>query len=328
MSSDADNESTPFIQPNTVRGTLIVATVLCLVCSLLVSATAVFLRPRIARNKELKKQRNVLIAAGLFDESQHTDADIERLFADIDTVLVVLPRSDGTAEAGAINTELDLEQYDSRKAAKDPKQQVSIPPEMDTAGIKHREPSAPVYLIKGDDGTLQQIVLPVYGKGLWSTLYGFLALDADPQQGLPVTGITFYEHAETPGLGGEVDNPKWKAQWPGKELFTAEGQPRLIVTKPDNASAVNEIDGISGATITSNGVEGLVNYWLGPDGFGPFLQRYRSGEFKVSGRTGNERNRVSMTNNRQRAVLGLRGVKDPANPQSLLSADRVTAGIE
>ncbi len=275
------------LQPNTVSGTLIVAITLCLVCSLLVAGGAVLLRPRIDANKQLKKQRNVLIAAGLFDTSTNTDAQIPKLFESVETVLVNLPRRPATSEddAGQLNQELSVENYDSLKAAKDPRQSVPIPDELDLAGIKRREQVAAAYIVKADDGSISQIVLPIYGKGLWSTMYGFLAIKADVQADFPVTGITFYQQGETPGLGGEVENPKWKAQWPGKHILTDTGEPILDVTKPGQAGGENEIDGLSGATITSNGVEGLVNYWLGPDGFGPFLERYREGDIEFTAET-------------------------------------------
>ncbi len=289
----ADNDTSPtadapsgnWLKPNTVSGTLIVATLLCIVCSLLVSSAAVLLRPRIDANKQLKKQRNVLIAAGLFDPKKNTDQDIPGLFENVEPVLINLPQHIATGElmaddeeAGTVNQDLDIRTYDPRKAAKNPKESVPIPADLDQAGIRRRERVAVVYLVKGGGGSIEKIVLPVYGKGLWSTLYGFLALDADPSSGFPVTGITFYEHAETPGLGGEVDNPKWKAQWPGKTLLSDAGAPVLDVTKPGKAQAENQVDGLSGATITSNGVKNLVNYWLGQDGFGPFLNRLKNGE--------------------------------------------------
>ncbi|MGD9857155.1 MAG: NADH:ubiquinone reductase (Na(+)-transporting) subunit C, partial [Planctomycetaceae bacterium] len=181
-----------------------------------------------------------------------------------------------------LNGEINAGTYDPRKAAKDPQQSVPIPAEADPAGIKRRERVAAAYIVKAEDGSVTQIVLPIYGKGLWSTLYGFLALRADAGAGFPVQGITFYEHGETPGLGGEVDNPRWKSQWPGKLLLNDAGIPILQVTKPDRAAADNEIDGISGASITSHGVEHLVNYWLGEDGFGPFLERLRRGEIDLA----------------------------------------------
>jgi Na+-transporting NADH:ubiquinone oxidoreductase subunit C len=274
VSSEADNANTaeashasPRLQPNTVSGTLIVATVLCLVCSLLVSGTAVALRDRIASNKLANRQRNVLIAAGLFDPQTNTIDDVPGLFEQVQAFAVQLPTRDGDQTAGQI-VEMPAEPT-----------MVPIPPELDLAGIKARPAVAEVYVLLGEDGSPEQFILPVHGKGLWSTLYGYLALKADVEAGLPVGGITFYEHAETPGLGGEVDNPSWKAQWPDKQLFNNDWEPVLRVTKPGNASGPAEVDGLSGATVTANGVQGLVNYWLGPDGFGPFLERYRQGEF-------------------------------------------------
>ncbi len=261
--------------PNTTKNTIIVAVVLCLVCSLLVSSVAVSLRPRIARNKELKLQRNVLKAAGLWKVGM-TDADVQKQFESIGRVLVNLPgRSKNSPEAGTLNTTWG-EDYDPRKAAKDPHLAVKIPPKLDLAKIKQREPAAPVYLIQDDSGNIRQYIFPVYGKGLWSTLYGFLALDADLKT---IRGITFYEHAETPGLGGEVDNEKWQASWQGKIAFNEESQPIIDVIKgtvePTATGSEHQIDGLSGATITSTGVENLVNYWLGPDAFGPYLQKQR-----------------------------------------------------
>jgi Na+-transporting NADH:ubiquinone oxidoreductase subunit C len=274
VSSEADNANTTQVsqtsarlQPNTVGGTLIVATVLCLVCSLLVSGTAVALRDRISANKQANRQRNVLIAAGLYDPASNTIDQVPELFGQVEAVAVQLPTREGDPEAAGRIVEMPEEP-----------EMVPIPPELDLAGIKARPAVAEVYVIRGEDGAPEQFILPVHGKGLWSTLFGYLALKADVEAGLPVGGITFYEHAETPGLGGEVDNPSWKAQWPDKQLFNDDWEPVLRVTKPGNASGPAEVDGMSGATVTANGVQGLVNYWLGEDGFGPFLERYRQGE--------------------------------------------------
>lgn len=269
MSSDNN------FNPNSVAGTVIVAAVLCLVCSLVVSAAAIGLRPRIAANKDLKIKRNVLVAAGLYQPGMSA-ADVDKAFESIEQVLVNLPRSPLNVEPGSVNTELGAD-YDARKASKDPKLSIDIPANLDLAKIKRREIAAPIYLLKGADGKVQQYIMPVYGKGLWSTLFGFLALEADART---VAGITFYEHGETPGLGGEVDNERWKALWNGKVAIDTEGVPQIDVVKgavsADAAGGDHKIDGLSGATITSNGVEGLVNYWLGEDGFGPYLDRARA----------------------------------------------------
>ena len=255
-------------------GTAAVALVLCLVCSAVVSVAAIGLRPRIRANKELKVKRNVLAAAGVWKDD-FTAQDIDYHFESIESVLVNLPRRKSEGQtAGTPATDLDAG-YDPRKAAKDPQFSVPIPSELDIAKNKRREVAAPVYLVKSDE-TVTKYIFPVYGKGLWSTLYGFVALESDLRT---VSGITFYEHAETPGLGGEVDNPEWKAQWNGKVALTDSGTPIIDVIKgavgPDTAGAESKIDGLSGATITSTGVEALVNYWLGQDAFGPYIEKQR-----------------------------------------------------
>jgi Na+-transporting NADH:ubiquinone oxidoreductase subunit C len=113
--------------------------------------------------------------------------------------------------------------------------------------------------------------------GLWGTLYGYIALAADTQT---VRGITFYQHKETPGLGGEVDNARWKALWPGRKVYDARGRPILNVKKGRAGpveSDPHNVDGLSGATITSRGVGHLVRFWLGEEAFGPYLKKVRVG---------------------------------------------------
>jgi Na+-transporting NADH:ubiquinone oxidoreductase subunit C len=169
------------------------------------------------------------------------------------------------------------EAYDARTAAGDAKLQVKIPAAKDISGIGSRAPYYAVYRVE-KDGKLSSLVLPIVGKGLWSTMYGFLALDPDLTT---IRGINYYEHGETPGLGGEVDNPIWKRQWRGKVAFE-KGEPAIDVIKgsvnPADPNAKHKIDGLAGATITSVGVEHTVNYWLGDDGFGEYLKKQRSGQ--------------------------------------------------
>ena len=127
-----------------------------------------------------------------------------------------------------------------------------------------------------DNGALEQVILPIEGPGLWATMYGFLAVERD---GNTVRGLQFYQHGETPGLGDGVDKPAWRSQWVGKQLFDASGNPQIEVVKgpaPDGSDY--QIDGLAGATLTGRGVTNLVRYWTGPDGFGPYLDRLRSGE--------------------------------------------------
>ena len=86
-------------------------------------------------------------------------------------------------------------------------------------GSGFREPMAKVFLVKAESGDLSRVVLPIYGRGLWSTLRGFVAVEKDLRT---VAGLTYSEHGETPGLGGEVENPSWKAKWPGKQIWASE----------------------------------------------------------------------------------------------------------
>jgi len=147
---------------------------------------------------------------------------------------------------------------------------------IDTASIKRQPKYATVYLARNEAGEVETIVLPINGYGLWSTLYGFLALKTDLNT---VVGLGFYEHAETPGLGGEVDNPKWKSLWPGKKVFGENGNVKIELVKgsvdPASPNADYQVDGLAGATLTSRGVSHLVQFWLGENGFGPFLAKLK-----------------------------------------------------
>ena len=262
-------------QRDTIGGTILVALVLCVACSVLVSSAAVGLRSMQQANKKLDQQRNVLLAAGVDVDSMSSDQIVE-MFNDetkVERMLIDLSTGDPVdSEASGI----DPATYDPKKAAKTPELSQRVNSESGpTPGVSRREKYAFVYKIKGSE-TGDQFVLPVYGKGLWSTLYGFLALKDDIRT---VGGITFYEHKETPGLGGEVDNPSWKAKWPDKQVFADDWSVDFAVIKgevdPNNAKADHQIDGLSGATITSRGVSNLVQYWVGPDGFGKFLEKQR-----------------------------------------------------
>ena len=129
-----------------------------------------------------------------------------------------------------------------------------------------------VYRVLDENGDLDSLVLPIEGYGLWKFLYGFIALESDLNT---VRGITYYQHGETPGLGGEVDNPRWKQGWVGRKVFDDSGEPKIEVIK-GYAGPVEtdpyEIDGLSGATLTSRGVTNMIHFWLGENGFGPYLE--------------------------------------------------------
>ncbi len=252
--------------PNdSTKKTLIVAVLLCLVGSILVSSAAVMFKPLQVANKALDKKKNILEVTGLMTKG----ADMDALFEQFEVKVVDL--------ATGKYADIDPTLYDQRKAAGDMTQSVNLTAEQDIAGIGHRAKLATVYLLKEGDA-IKQIVLPVHGYGLWSTLYGFVSLQGD---GNTIQGLKFYEHAETPGLGGEVDNPKWRSQWLGKKVFDESGALKIEVVRGKvnfaKAEAIHQIDGLSGATLTSNGVSNLVNYWLGEHGFGPYLTELQNG---------------------------------------------------
>lgn len=245
--------------------TIIVATLLCVICSVMVSWAAVSLKPQQTKNKVLDIKRNLLLTAGLINETVKDEKSINEAFSAIETKVVDL----ATGEY----VDMDAASFDSEKAAKEAATAYSIPASEDVARIKSRAKYEIVYLVKqGEEVTM--IVLPVKGKGLWSTLYGFLVLAPDTTT---VKGLSFYQHGETPGLGGEVDNPNWKQLWVGKKAFNENWEAALKVIKGQApAGSEHEIDGLSGATLTSNGVSGLMKYWLGGNGFGPFLAKLRA----------------------------------------------------
>jgi Na+-transporting NADH:ubiquinone oxidoreductase subunit C len=246
---------------DSTRNTLIVAIGVSFVCSILVSTAAIVLRPTQQANEAAFQQTIVLQVAGLYDPAESVAAQFEA----IETRIVNL-------ETGEF-VDMDPAAFDAEDAAKDPGTSVAIPAEDDIAGLKRRAKYARVYLVSDGD-QLSQVILPVRGKGLWSTLYGFLAVAPD---GNTVRGLKFYEHAETPGLGDQIDRPSWQAQWEGLELTDDKGQPQIEVVRGTAPEGSNyQVDGLSGATLTGRGVENLVRFWTGQQGFGPFLTRLGS----------------------------------------------------
>ncbi len=251
---------------NSTLKTIKVALVLCIVCSVIVSTAAVLLRPAQQANKDLDRKTNILAAAGMLQEGD----DVNEKFASITARAVDL-------STGKFSDAVDLDSYNQRKASKDPELSVDLG-DADIAKIGRLPKYMIVYVVEGDAG-LEKIILPIKGYGLWSTLYGFVALESDLNT---VAGLGFYEHAETPGLGGEIDNPLWKAQWIGKKSYDSNNKQALTVVRGkvdlSRPESIYEIDGLSGATLTSRGVDNLIKFWMGENGFSPFLSNLRAGE--------------------------------------------------
>lgn len=260
------------LKNDSLEKTVAIALSLCFVCAILVSFSAVALKPLQVYNKERDMKENILDVAGLLDEN----LDIDEAFAQkIEAKLVNL-------ETGDYVEDMNPAEYDQRKAAKDPAQSAPIPKDKDIAQIRVKPKIAKIYLVKDGD-RIKSIILPVSGYGLWSTLYGFLSLEPDGQT---VQSINFYDQAETPGLGGEVVNPNWRALWKGKQVYAATdsefSEPVLALIKgtvdPNKPGAENQVDGLAGATLTSTGVTNLIKYWMSNEGFAPYLNKVRQTE--------------------------------------------------
>ena len=230
------------------------AAAVCIVCSFLVSTSAVTLKDRQDANALLEKQKNVLMAAGLMKVGETLNRDqIKQRFSEIEVVV------------------LDLKTGTTYSKAKTPDQFDSM---LQTANNPKQNQYQAIYQVL-QEGKIELIVLPIVGKGLWSTMYGFLALEGDLNT---IRGITYYQHGETPGLGGEVDNPRWKAKWVRRKVYDEQWNPAIRVIKGSAGSveeAPYEVDGLSGATLTSRGVSAMLKHWLGDEGYGPFLKKLR-----------------------------------------------------
>lgn len=248
--------------------TILFSGAVCIACAVLVSSAAVSLKEHQLRNAALDKQRNVLFATGLAQTGERLDAEeVQRRFAGIRSVVIDLQTGE--------RTDIDPTGFDQAKAAKDPATSREAPE--NRASVKRLPNHALVYEVM--DGERRSVaVVPIEGYGLWSTLYGFLAVGQD---GNTIQGITYYQHGETPGLGGEVDNPNWKALWPGRKIYGDSGDPAIRVIKGVAGSAADapyEVDGLTGATITSNGVTSMLDFWLGEAGFKNYLKQFQEGQ--------------------------------------------------
>ncbi len=247
---------------------IIVVTATALVCSVLVTVAAVTLRPIQWAHQDLERNRHIVRISGLMDPADElSDWEIIAAFQDLDARLVDLDR-------GAFDETFNPDTFDTRKAAGDPEFSVTIPADQDVAGLKRRSRLMTVYLVRdGDD--LHRIILPVYGPGMWSTIYGFLALESDLNT---IADMSFYEQEETAGIGDQILRPDWLARWRGKRLYDEQGVVRFRIAggsvDPRSPDAAYQVDALTGASVTAGGVTNLIRYWLGPHGFANFLEKF------------------------------------------------------
>lgn len=234
----------------------------CVVCALLVSFSAVQLKPLQQANKLLDQQTKILEAAGLLEKAGN---EIVKTYNESVVARMIDLDSGEFIEGDVIN-------FDERRNSRD--KALSVKPENDLAGINRRSNSAVVYLIKNEAGAIDTVVLPIVGSGLWNLMFGYVGLEADLNT---VKSVIYSDHSETPGLGAEVLNPKWKALWPGKKIYNNAGEVKVQLVKGGaKAGDIHGVDGLSGATLTSNGVTHTLQFWFGKEGYAPFIAKYRA----------------------------------------------------
>ena len=249
---------------------LLVVLAVALVCSVLVSVANVLLKPVQFRNQLVEKSRNIMDLTGLVEPGQTlSDADMADAVKQLDMRVLDI-------DAGRFSTAIDPADYDARAARNDPELSVPIAAADDLAAIGRREQYAIVYLV-WNDAQLQRIILPVYGQAMWSTLYGYIAIEADLNT---VAAMTFYEQAETAGLGDQVQSREWLAKWQGRKIYSESGDIRFRVSsgtvKADTPAAMYEVDVMTGATITGDAVTQLIRYWFGPQAYGKFIEQLQA----------------------------------------------------
>lgn len=248
------------------------AAIVCLACSLVVSAAAVSLRSIQEKNALNEKRINILVAAGLANPGERLSTqEINKRYEDVIPVVVDL-------QTGSIDKGQDADAYDMYAAAQDGQQGRALTE--DPASIKRIAHKGSAYLLV-ENGTIRRVIIPIQGYGLWSTMYGFTALDLNDNQTV-VSALTFYKHAETAGLGSEITNPAWQEKWHGKLPYDAGGKPQLKVPKRAAPGSDHEIDSISGATLTSKGVEYMMNFWLGEQGYRAFIRQIQEGKISAA----------------------------------------------
>jgi len=235
---------------NSTSYIFIFALVICALCSLALALVSEGLRPRREMNEAVERQKNILKAAGLADSvRKEVSADIAVLFAEKIEALVIDAK--GERVPGILPDQAVLEngQY-------------------------------PLYILK-EAGEIQGYVFPISGKGLWSTIYGYLALEPD---GVTLKGISFYKHGETPGLGGEIEARWFQQNFQGKKIYDVARQTLrpVRVAKGRTGDRYHGedlefvVDGISGATMTGNGITAMLDYWLRV--YDPYFQKVRQSQ--------------------------------------------------
>ena len=248
------------------RKAILVVLLTALVCSSLVSAAVVILRPIQLNNQLLERSRNIMQLTGLLAGDQYpSDEDLLSLYRGLDVRMVDI-------DGAVFIDDIDPNTFDKRRAAGDRELGTAIPAGEDRANLSRRSRFAPIYMVWHDD-ELERVILPIRGSGMWSMMYGFIALESDLNT---IADATFYEQGETPGLGDQITRPDWLVQWRGRQIYDPAGELRFAVSEgvveAGSLAALHQVDALTGATVTADAVTGLVHYWFGPHGYRGILE--------------------------------------------------------
>lgn len=248
---------------------ILVVMITAIVCSSLVSAAVVALRPIQLNNQMLDRSRNIMQLTGLLTADQAIEDDeMLELYKRLDLRIIDIDAAD-------YDGKIDADTFSERQSLNDPDKSVAIPSDQDQAKLGRRSRFAPVYMV-WNKGEIDRVILPVRGSGMWSVLYGYIALEPDLNT---ISGMTFYEQNETPGLGDQITHTHWLEQWKGRQVYDFNGNPRFRINEgtvqPGSASSEYEVDALTGATVTANAVTSMMHYWFGPHGYQPFLLAMR-----------------------------------------------------
>jgi len=234
--------------------TILFAAAVCVACSILLSATSAALKSRQERQAEIDRKINVLKALGVAVKNEEgkkiSGEEVESIFSEHISEVIIDAKT-GEVVPGLGSADVSKEEIDKRE-------------------------KLPLYEWR-DQGEVTKYVFPISGKGLWSTIYGYLALDSDLGT---IAGITFYKHGETPGLGGEISADWFQQQFKGKKIYEDGKLLQFQVVKGKVADKYpkgndHAVDGISGATLTGKGVTQFMNADL--EKYEKYFSRIRKG---------------------------------------------------
>jgi len=248
---------------------LLVVFLVALVCSILVSVASVTLKPIQQRNQLVERSRNVIALTGLVENG---------ISLSTDEILEAVDRLDIRVlniDTGTFADEINPAEFNAHAALNDPERSIAIPSNEDVANLSRRSSYEVIYLV-WNGNEFSRVILPIVGQGMWSTIRGFIALESDLNT---IAAVSFYEQAETAGLGDQIQRPDWLAQWQNRKLFDNRGNFRFRTgpgtISPDSPAAAHQVDSLSGATVTSDAVTQIIAYWFGPNGYQIFLDNLK-----------------------------------------------------